>query len=62
MIPPTYRHGRGHKPDDVAIATTGEPVKVWGPDKTEDLYQQKIKEVQIQRQNSRRQAAHLQFS
>ena len=37
-LPPTYRHGLGSRPNDVAIGPNGEAVKVWGPDNPEDLY------------------------
>jgi len=37
-LPATYRHGLGHRGDDVAIGPDEGPVKVWGPENPEDHY------------------------
>jgi hypothetical protein len=37
-LPSTYRHGLGHRTDDVAEGVDGSPTKVAAPDNPEDLY------------------------
>jgi hypothetical protein len=38
-LPATYRHGLGHRTDDIAIGPNENPVKVWGPENPEDRHE-----------------------
>ena len=38
-LPRTYRHGLGHRTDDVAKGPDETPVKAWGPENPEDRHE-----------------------